>query len=86
MAVRLLRHKVPFEDRQIENLEAEMFQMGNGLWFSREMIFDDASWFAFHETGDAWLEEHGCFSVDRLLEIFCDLFRHSDSRRIAHCF
>lgn len=41
MAVRLLRQKVPFEDCQIENLKAAMFQLENGLWFSREMISDE---------------------------------------------
>ncbi len=47
MAVRLLRQKVPFEDWQIEDLKAAMFQLGSGLWFSREMISDDESRLAF---------------------------------------
>jgi hypothetical protein len=43
MAVRLLRQKVLFEDWQIEELKAAMFQLGNGLWISREMILEDES-------------------------------------------
>lgn len=76
MAVRLLRQKVPFEDWQIENLKAEMFQQGNGLWFSSEMISDDESRLAFLEQAMLWLEEHGCFSVERLFRDICGVFRH----------
>lgn len=76
MAVRLLRQKVPFEDWQIEDLKAEMFQLGSGLWFSREMISDDESWLALHEQATAWLIECGCFSVERLLIRFSGVFRH----------
>ena len=76
MAVRLLTQKVPFEDWQIEDLKTEMFQLGNGLWFSREMILDDKSWLAFEEQAMEWLKEHGCFSVERLFENFCGIFRN----------
>lgn len=76
MAVRLLRQKVPFEDWQIENLKTEMFQLGNGLWFSREMILDDESRLALREQATAWLVEHGCFSVERLLRGFRGVFRY----------
>lgn len=76
MAVRLLRQKIPFEDLQIEDLKAAMFQLGSGLWFSREMILDDDSRLAFEEQGLEWLMEHGCFSVERLFGGFCSVFRH----------
>ena len=76
MAVRLLRQKVTFEDWQIEDLKAEMFQLGSGLWFSREMISDDESWLAFEEQAIERLIEHGCFSVERLFEDFCGVFCH----------
>lgn len=76
MAMRLLRQKVPFEDWQIENLKAEMFQLGNGLWFFREMISDDESWLVFEGQAMEWLLEHGCFSIERLLKDFCGVFRH----------
>ena len=73
MAVRLLRQRVPFEDWQIENLKAAMFQLGCGLWFSREMILDDESWSAIEGQAMEWLREYGCFSVERLLEDFCSI-------------
>jgi hypothetical protein len=76
MAVRLLRQKVPFEDWQIEDLKAAMFQLGSGLWFSREMISDDESRLAFEGQVMEWLMEHGCFSVERLFKDFCGVFRH----------
>ncbi len=76
MALRLLRQKVPFEDWQIEDLKAAMFQLGSGLWFSREMISDHESQLAFDEQAMEWLMEHGCFSVERLLEGFRGVFRH----------
>ncbi len=76
MAVRLLRQKVPFEDWQIENLKAEMFQLGNGLWFSGEMISDDKSRLAFDGQAMEWLMEYGCFSVERLFRGFYGVFRH----------
>lgn len=76
MAVRLLRQKVPFEDWQIEDLKAEMFQLGSGLWFSREMISDDESLLALDGQAMEWLMEHGCFSVERLFIDFCGVFYH----------
>jgi hypothetical protein len=76
MAVRLLRQKVPFEDRQIEDLKAVMFQLKSGLWFSCEMISDDESRLEFEEKAMEWLQEHGCFSVERLFRDFNGVFRH----------
>ncbi|MHB8788484.1 MAG: hypothetical protein ACYDBT_01245 [Desulfobulbaceae bacterium] len=76
MAIRLLRKKIPFEDCQIEDLKAAMFQLGSGLWFSREMISDDESQLAFEGQAMEWLMEHGCFSVERLLKDFCGVLRH----------
>jgi len=49
MAVRLLRRKVPFEDQQIRKLQADMFQLENGLWFSTEMISNDEAQLALRE-------------------------------------
>ncbi len=76
MAVRLLRRKVPFEDREIEDLKAAMFQLRSGLWFSREMILDDESRLAFEGQAMEWVMEHGCFSVERLYNDFCNFLRH----------
>ena len=76
MAVRLLRQKVSFGDWQSEDLKAAMFQLGSGLWFSREMILDDESLLAFEEQAMKWLMEYGCFSVERLFRDFCAIFRH----------
>lgn len=76
MAVRLLRQKAPFEDWQIEALKATMFQLGSGLWFSREMISDDESWLEFEGQAKEWLKDHGCFSVERLSRGFHSVFRH----------
>ncbi len=76
MAVRLLRRKAPFEDWQIEDLKAAMFQLKNGLWFSCEMILDDESRLEFEEEAMEWLQEHGCFSVERLFRDFNGVFRH----------
>lgn len=76
MALRLLRQKAPFEDWQIEDLKAAMFQLGSGLWFSREMISDDETLLAFDGQAMEWLKEYGCFSVERLLRNFCGVFRH----------
>jgi len=77
MAVRLLRQKVPIEDWQVEDLKAAMFQLGNGLWFSCEMISDDESRLEFEEKAMEWLQEHGCFSVERLFRNFNNgVFRH----------
>jgi hypothetical protein len=76
MAVRLLRQKIPVEDKQIEELKSEMFQMGDGLWFSREMISDNKICLAFRELVTKWLLAHGCFSVERLVERYCGLLSH----------
>ncbi len=76
MAVRLLRQKVPFEERQVENLKSEMFQLGSGLWFSHEMIMDDESRLAFERQATEWLKEQACFSVKRLFESFFGTFQH----------
>lgn len=76
MALRLLRQKIPLEDRQIEDLKAKLFQLGNGLWFSREMIFDAESRLAFNGQAVEWLMEYGCFSVERLYRDFLGTFRH----------
>ena len=76
MAMRLLRQKVPFEDWQIEDLKATMFQLENGLWFSCEMISDDASRLQFEKQAMEWLQEHGCFSVERLFRDFNGVFCH----------
>lgn len=74
MSVRLLRQKVPFEDWQIEDLKAAMFQFGSGLWLSCEMVLDDESRLAFREQATAWLVDHGCFSVEQLLKSFSGIF------------
>lgn len=76
MAVRLLQRKVPFEEWQIEDLKAAMFQLGSGLWFSREMISDDETRLAFDGQAMEWLMEYGCFSVERLFRDFCSGFRY----------
>ena len=76
MSVRLLRKKIPIQDGQIDELKEEMFQMGDGLWFTREMITDDESQLEFREQAIKWLKEYGCFSVDRLFERFCGTLRH----------
>ena len=76
MALRLLRQKVPFEDWQIKELKAKMFQLGSGLWFSREMISDDESLREFLVRANTWLTEYGCFSVERLFKDFRGVFRH----------
>jgi hypothetical protein len=76
MALRLLRQKVPFEDWQIEDMKAAMFQLGSGLWFSREMVLDAESRLAFEEQAMQWTIEYGCFSVERLFRKFCDGFSH----------
>lgn len=76
MAVRLLRQKVPFEDWQIEDLKAAMFQLRSELWFSLAMISDDEPRLAFERQAMEWLREHGCFSVEQLLRDFCGGFRH----------
>jgi hypothetical protein len=86
MAVRLLRQKVPVEDWQIEDLKAMMFQLGNGLWFSPEMISDDESRLAFEGQAMEWLTEHGCFSVERLFEDFSGVLHHIDTPEVCAAF
>ena len=86
MAVRLLRQKVPFEDCQIEDLKAAMFKLGNGLWFSREMISDEETRLAFHDQAKRWLMEHRCFSVERLFEDFCGVLRHIATPEVCAAF
>lgn len=76
MAVRLLRQKVPFEDWQIEDLKAGMFQRVDGRWFSREMISNVETQWALRGQATDWLMERGCFSVERLLQRFCGVLRH----------
>ena len=85
-ALRLLRQKFPLEDWQIEDLKATMFQLGNGLWFSREMISDDESRLALEGQAMEWLKEHGCFSVERLFEDFCGVLRHIDTPEVCAAF
>jgi len=86
MAVRLLRQKVPLEDWQIEDLRAAMFQLGSGLWFSREMISDDESRLAFEDQAREWLMAHGCFSVERLFEDFRGVLRHINTPETCAAF
>lgn len=76
MAMRLLRQKIPFEDCQVEDLKAEMFQRGDGLWFSRDMISDEESRSAFDWQVIDWLIEYGCFSVEQLFEQFRSVLHH----------
>ena len=86
MAVRLIRQKVPFGNSQIEDLKALMFQMENGLWFSREMISDDESLLAFERQATEWLMEYGCFSVERLFEEFRGTLCHIATSEICAAF
>ncbi len=76
MAVRLLRQKVPFEDWQIEDLKAAMFQLESGLWFFCEMILDDEVQLELEEQATEWLNDYGCFSVERLFKDFYGSFHH----------
>ena len=76
MAVRLLRQRVPFENWQIEDLKAAMFQLGSGQWFSREMISDDEPRLALEGQATEWLMEFGCFSVERLFRDFNSVFHN----------
>ncbi|AOY60471.1 hypothetical protein [Desulfococcus multivorans] len=86
MAVRLLRQKVPFEDWQIEDLKAAMFQLGNGLWLSHEMISDDECRLAFERQAEEWLSEYGCFSVERLFEGFYSVLRNITTPEVCAVF
>lgn len=76
LALRLLRQKVPFDDWQIEVLKGAMFHLGNGLWFSRQMVLDEESRVIFEGQVMEWLTDHGCFSVERLFENYCGVLRH----------
>ncbi|NLY01891.1 MAG: hypothetical protein GXY83_37885 [Rhodopirellula sp.] len=76
LAVRLVRQKVSFQDFQIEALKARMFQLVDGRWFSQEMISDVETQLAIRKQATYWLKEHGCFSVERLLESFRGVLRH----------
>lgn len=76
MAVRLLRQKVSFDERQIEELKDQMFQLGDGLWFSSEMVSDNELQLAVREQATKWLTEYGCFSVERLFENYSGVLRH----------
>jgi len=86
MALRLLRQRVPLEDWQIEDLKTTMFQLGSGLWFSREMISDDEFRLSFEERAMEWLNEHGCFSIERLFEEFCGVLHHIDTPEACAAF
>ncbi len=70
MAVRLLKRKLSFEDLQVRNLQANMFQLENGLWFSIEMISNDDTRLALRGQARTWLMEHGYFSVEQLFNNF----------------
>ncbi|MFH1027192.1 MAG: hypothetical protein V1791_04240 [Pseudomonadota bacterium] len=76
MAVRLLRRKVPFEDWQIRNMQVDMFQLENGLWFSTEMISNNEARLALRAQATAWLIERGYFSVERLFNNFRSVLCH----------
>ena len=76
MALRLIRQKVSFEDCQIDDLKSAMFQIGDERWFSSEMILDVGALFALEKQATEWLEEYGCFSIERLFENFHSVIRH----------
>ncbi len=76
MSLRLVRQKVPLADSQIESLKGDMFQMGDGLWFSHEMVSQDGSLSDLLEQAEAWLSKRGCFSVDALFALFDGTLRH----------
>ncbi len=76
MAVRLWRRKVPLENWQIRNLQADMFQLKNGLWFSTEMISNDEGQRTLREQAKTWLIECGYFSVERLFSNFGSVLSH----------
>lgn len=76
LAVRLLRQRIPLDDRLIENLKAEMLQLERGLWFSREMILDDKPRLELRERASEWLEAYGFFSIERLYELYRADLRH----------
>jgi hypothetical protein len=76
MALRLLRQRVPLKDSQIEGLKTQMLQLGDELWFSRDMITDEKAQLAMRRQATAWLNEQGCFSAERLLDGFRGALRH----------
>jgi hypothetical protein len=76
MALRLLQQKVPLKESQIEGLKAQMFQLGDGLWFSSGMISDENAQAELRSQAATWMAEQGCFSVERLFEGFCSLLRN----------
>lgn len=76
MALRLLRQKVPLKDSQIQGLKAKMFQLGDGLWFFRDMIADEKDQLEIRRQATAWLNEQGCFSAERLFDGFRGSLRH----------
>lgn len=76
MAVRLLLQKLRLQDLQIKDLKAKMFQLGNGLWFSHDMISDNQTRLVLLKKAMEWLREYGCFSVERLYESFNVDLRH----------
>lgn len=78
-ALRLLRLKFSLEDSQIESLKAKMIQLGEGLWFFGDMIADEKAQLALRRQAMTWLNEQGCFSVERLFECFCGDLRHIES-------
>ncbi|WP_306549127.1 hypothetical protein [Desulfobulbus sp.] len=86
MAVRLLRQKIPFENWQIGELKAAMFQLESGLWFSREMISDDDSHLKLEGQAIEWLMEHGCLSVERLSEDFCGVLPRIGAPEVCAAF
>ena len=78
MALRLLLKEVPLSEPQIQALKAKLCQFGNGLWFSRSMVFDDETYLAFRRQAETWLAKHGCFSVERLHEAHLGNVRHME--------
>lgn len=86
MALRLVRQKISLEESQVESLKSEMFQMGDGLWFSHEMVSQDGSLSELLEQAEAWLAEHGCFSVEALFALFDGTLRHAVSSENLETF
>jgi hypothetical protein len=86
MALRLLRQKVPLGDRQIIDLKTVMFKLENGLWYSRSMIASQESQLAFEAQAMEWLKDYGCFSVERLFEIFSSVLHHIDTPKSCAVF
>lgn len=76
MSVRLLRQLIPFEDGLIEELKDEMFQLGDRLWFSLDMIAANDVRLTLQKQVSNWLLEYPCFSVNRLFENYSGMLRH----------